>query len=86
MTSVTNNISRRRNTKKEIFTENEDIEKRTEDILTENTFRVLYLYSGSLEKIISFTVKVNTNPSTYLKLLNVRIAYWKINILYFVKI
>ena len=32
MTLVTNNISRRRNTKKDIFTEIEDIEKRTEDI------------------------------------------------------
>ena len=40
MTSVANNISRRRNMKKVIFTENEDIEKRTEDIFTENSFQV----------------------------------------------
>ena len=32
MTAVTNNILRKRNIKKDIFTENEDIEKKTEDI------------------------------------------------------
>ena len=61
MTPVTNNVLRKRNIRKYIFTENEDIEKRTEDIFTEDSFRVFYLHSGSLEKIF-FTVKVNANP------------------------
>ena len=62
MTPVRNNILRRRNIKKDIFTKNEDIEKRNEDIFAENSSWVFYLHSRSLEKKNFFTVKVNRNP------------------------
>ena len=40
--------------KQKKITENEDTEKRTEDIFTKNSFWVFYLLSVSLEKIFFF--------------------------------
>ena len=58
MTPVTNTFVKKEEygrQKKDLFMENEDIDKRTENIFTKNSIWVFYLHSGSWKKLYFYS-------------------------------